>query len=56
MKPNLQLFGLNLMEQVLTIEGWSKGNATEQAAVDAGKQISAKVNFAEAQLKTDFDL
>ena len=56
MKPNLQLFGLDLMEHVLTIEGWSKGKATEDAAVEAGKRISAKVSLAESQLKTDFDL
>lgn len=56
MKPNLQLFGLDLMEPVLTIEGWSKGGSTAEAAVKAGERISAKVNLAEAQLKTDFDL
>ncbi len=56
MKPNLQLFGLNLMEQVLTIEAWSKGNATERNAHEAGERIAAKVSLAEAQLKTDFDL
>lgn len=56
MKPNLQLFGLNLMEPVLTIEGWSKGNSTAEAAAEAGERISAKVTLAEAQLKTDFDL
>ena len=56
MKPNLQLFGLNLMDQVLTIEAWSKGNATEEAANVAGERISTKVTSAESQLKSDFDL
>ncbi len=56
MKPNLQLFGLNLMEQVLTIEAWSKGKATESKAVEAGERISTKVNLAQSQLKSDFDL
>ncbi len=56
MKPNLQLFGLNLMEQVLTIEAWSKGNSTETKAHEAGQRISAKVNLAQDQLKTDFNL
>ena len=56
MKPNLQLFGLDLMEQVLTIEAWSKGNAKEANAQTAGERISAKVTLAQHQLKKDFNL
>lgn len=56
MKPNLQLFGLNLMEQVLTIEAWSKGKASEVNAAEAGERIAEKVNLAQSQLKTDFGL
>lgn len=56
MKPNLQLFGLNLMEQILTIEAWSRGTEKEANAVTAGKEIATKVNLAEQQLKNDFNL
>ncbi len=56
MKPNLQLFGLDLMEHVLTIEAWSKGNAKEAAATTAGERIATKVNLAQHQLKKDFAL
>jgi HPt (histidine-containing phosphotransfer) domain-containing protein len=56
MKPNLQLFGLNLMEQVLTIEAWSRGAEKENNAVTAGKEIATKVGLAEQQLKDDFGL
>lgn len=56
MKPNLQLFGLDLMEQVLTIEAWSKGNDKEASAREAGERIAAKVNLAQHQLKQDFSL
>lgn len=56
MKPNLQLFGLNLMEQVLTIEAWSRGAEKENNAVTAGKEIATKVDLAEQQLRTDFGL
>jgi HPt (histidine-containing phosphotransfer) domain-containing protein len=56
MKPNLQLFGLELMEQILTIEGWSKGNNQEDQAKEAGEKVAAKVNLAQNQLKQDFDL
>ncbi|MGB8705873.1 MAG: Hpt domain-containing protein [Gillisia sp.] len=56
MKPNLQLFGLDLMEQILTIEAWSKGQKKEADAKSAGERIATKVNLAQHQLKKDFDL
>lgn len=56
MKPNLQLFGLDLMEPILTIEAWSKGNDKEVTAKSAGERISTKVNLAQLQLKEDFGL
>tara|TARA_R100001369_G_scaffold36196_2_gene61578 strand:- start:25202 stop:25540 length:339 start_codon:yes stop_codon:yes gene_type:complete len=56
MKPNLQLFGLNLMDQILLIEGWSKGRERETTASDAGEKIAAKVRLAERELKNDFEL
>ncbi|CAN5176214.1 hypothetical protein BH23BAC2_BH23BAC2_02050 [soil metagenome] len=56
MKPNLQLFGLNLMEQILTIEAWSRGTENAENAAEAGNRISKKVNLAQHQLKEDFDL
>lgn len=56
MKPNLQMFGLNLMEHILTIEAWSKGNAVEAAAGESGERIATKVNLAQHQLKKDFSL
>lgn len=56
MKPNLQLFGLDLMEPILTIEAWSKGTETESSAKSAGEKIDAKVNLAQHQLRNDFEL
>ena len=54
MKPNLELFGLNLMDQILIIEAYSKENKSESSAQDAGGKISAKVTLAEAELQKDF--
>lgn len=56
MKPNLQMFGLDLMEPILAIEAWSKGNEKEMNAKTAGEKIATKVNLAQHQLKEDFDL
>jgi HPt (histidine-containing phosphotransfer) domain-containing protein len=56
MKPNLQLFGLNQMDNILVIEAWSKGKERETNAQDAGEKIAAKVRLAERELKNDFTL
>lgn len=56
MKPNLQLFGLELMEQVKVIEAWSKANKKEDEVPQAAAIITKKVNVASAALKRDFDL
>lgn len=56
MKPNLQLFGLNMMDNILLIEAWSKGNAKEVNAKEAGEKIAVKVRLVESELKNDFDL
>ncbi|CAM4290119.1 MULTISPECIES: hypothetical protein [Gillisia] len=56
MKPNLQLFGLNQMDNILVIEAWSKGKERETNARDAGEKISAKVRLAERELKNDFTI
>jgi HPt (histidine-containing phosphotransfer) domain-containing protein len=56
MKPNLELFGLQLMDQILTIEAWSKENKNISSAQEAGSKISTKFTLAEAELKNDFGL
>ncbi len=56
MKPNLQLFGLELMDQVLIIEAWSKSKVNSVLAKEAGEQIASKVGLAEQELKMDFEL
>lgn len=54
MKPNLQLFGLELMDEVRAIEDWSKSGGSEEKARSAGEKIKAKVNLAVNQLNQDF--
>ncbi len=56
MKPNLQLFGLNQMDNILLIEAWSKGQEQAANAQEAGEKIAAKVRLAESELKNDFEL
>lgn len=56
MKPNLQLFGLNLMEQIKVIEAWSKQGKRKDEAPVAGEIIAKKVDVAAIALKRDFEL
>lgn len=56
MKPNLQLFGLELMEQIRVIEAWSKQGKRKTEVPQAAEKITEKVDVAVSELKTDFDL
>ncbi len=56
MKPNLALFGLDLMEQILVIEAWSKGNTNIENAGNSGRKIADKVTLSEQELKKDYEL
>lgn len=56
MKPNLQLFGLNLMEQILTIEAWAKNGKRKNEVPTAAEAITKKVDVAAIALKRDFGL
>lgn len=56
MKPNLELFGLQLMDKILLIEAWAKGKESTENAMIAGKKISERVTQAEQELRNDFQL
>ena len=56
MKPNLQMFGLDLMPQIRTIEEWAK-SSKPQAEVEAAAAVKTdKVKVALEELKHDFNL
>lgn len=56
MKPNLQLFGLNLMDQIKVIEAWSKQGRRKDEVPQAAEEITKKVDVASIALKRDFGL
>ncbi|MBT8319803.1 MAG: Hpt domain-containing protein [Gramella sp.] len=56
MKPNLQLFGLNLMDQILAIEAWSKNGKGKDEVPHAADTITKKVDVAALALRRDFGL
>ena len=56
MKPNLQMFGLELMPQIRVIEEWSKTGQDQKEVSEAAGIITARVKTAEKELKEDFGL
>lgn len=56
MKPNLQLFGLELMDEVKVIEAWAKAGKKKEEVPEAASKITKKVNVASIALKRDFEL
>ncbi|WBL21375.1 MULTISPECIES: Hpt domain-containing protein [unclassified Zunongwangia] len=56
MKPNLKLFGLDLMPQITTIEHWSKQGKNNEDVPEAGSIITTKVDQVCKELKEDFNL
>lgn len=56
MKPNLQMFGLELMPQIKVIEEWSKSGKEKAEVHEAARIITDKYKKAERELKADFNL
>lgn len=56
MKPNFQMFGLELMPQIKIIEAWSKSGTSKDEVAAAASIITTKVTTAETELKNDFNL
>ena len=56
MKPNLQMFGLDLMPQIRTIEEWAKSSKPQAEVEAAAAVITDKVKVALEELKHDFNL
>lgn len=56
MKPNLMMFGLDLMREITILESWAKQGAAEEKVDEAGDIITRTVNAAQVELKKDFRL
>ncbi|TPN84723.1 Hpt domain-containing protein [Aquimarina algicola] len=55
MKPNLQLFDIDLLSQIKQIEAWSKTNKSKEEVKPILDQIVSTVNDAIDDLKADFN-
>ncbi|PZW39138.1 HPt (histidine-containing phosphotransfer) domain-containing protein [Mesonia algae] len=56
MKPNLQIFGLELLENIKRLESWSKDRVTRKDILEDVSLIEKKVLLACESLKEDFQV
>lgn len=56
MKPNLQIFGLDLVENVRMLEQWSKSNLKQEEVLPYAKEITETVTLVCKQIKQDYNL
>lgn len=55
MKPNLQLFDIDLLKQIKQIESWSKTKKAKEQIIPILDHIVSTVNGALEDLKADFN-
>ena len=54
MKPNLQLFGIDLLKEIKQVEAWSKSGKDKSQIMEVLDHITNLVNTAIKDLKADF--
>ena len=54
MKPNLQLFGIDLLKEIKQVETWSKSGKDTSEILSVLDHITSLVNTAIKNLKADF--
>ena len=55
MKPNLDMFGIDLLKQIAAMEKWSDSNKPTAAIQDQLDQIITTLTIVIAELKEDFN-
>ncbi len=56
MKPNLEMFGLNLQKDITTIESWTKTLRNKSTIEDNLSKVISTVEIVVVELKEDFNL
>ncbi|RMA58490.1 Hpt domain-containing protein [Ulvibacter antarcticus] len=56
MKPNLEMFGIELQKEISSIESWSKSSKSKEVVLEQLEKIVAILKLVFAELKSDFKL
>lgn len=54
MKPNLQMFGIELLQEIRTVEAWTKSKGNDSIIAQSVSKIYNVVSLAIEQLKQDY--
>lgn len=56
MKPNIEMFGVDLVKDICSIENWSKTTKSKSVVIPNLEHIMSTLNQVFAQLKADFQI
>lgn len=56
MKPNLEMFGIDVLKDITTIESWTKTSRSKMTVDSNVRIISSTLNAVFKELRADFDL
>lgn len=56
MKPNIEMFGIDLLKQITAIESWTKTSKSNKSIEDTKAEVFQTLQQVFEQLKTDFIL
>jgi HPt (histidine-containing phosphotransfer) domain-containing protein len=56
MKPNLEMFGIDVLKDITTIESWTKTSKNKASVDENVRNITKSLRAVFIELKADFDL
>ncbi|GHC63308.1 Hpt domain-containing protein [Ulvibacter litoralis] len=56
MKPNLEMFGIDLQKEITTVESWTRTSKSKAVIAEHIETISTTLHHVFAELKSDFNL
>ncbi len=56
MKPNLEMFGIDLLKDIASIEAWSKTSKNKSTVIPNLEKISSTLTHVFKEMKEDFNL
>ena len=56
MKPNIEMFGIDLLKDITAIEAWTRSSKNKSAIQDTVEKVNTTLHKVFEQLKKDFDL
>lgn len=56
MKPNLEMLGIDVVEDIKSIEAWTKASQPNSAIADTLEKVTNVLNLVFSELKADYSL